>query len=73
MAAIPMTTRTDARHRFEDNVRIQLLEQDADILDSRFASIDAKLSRIFWVSFSALLTFTGSAILLAYTIANQGS
>ena len=60
--------RTAERHNLEPVVRLQLIEKDADQLESGLAAITERLSKILWAVVGLLITVTTSSIFLALNL-----
>ena len=62
-------TRTEQRKRWTPDVRIELLESDADRGDANFAELERKLGKIMAVCVSILVALVTSSVLLALNLA----
>ncbi len=63
-----MSSRTSARGKFTDPVRISLLETDADELDSDMAGLKAQINRLTWTLAGAAVTMATASVLFALNL-----
>lgn len=60
--------RASDRAGFTDNVRLRLLEDDADELHAAVTSMNDRLGKILWAVVGVLISVTTSAVLLALSL-----